>query len=254
MVNHPMTNGPERGGEKARTKRHRDGARRQLVLELPLNPGMGREDFLVTPANEAAYEAISTWPTAPEDPPALALVGPPGSGKTHLGEIWRLEHDALRATPAELNVEAVPLLLSRGALLLEDMPGERLDETALFHLLNMARQEGAHVLMTATSSPATWNVALPDLRSRLSALPFVELGAPDDELLRAVLVKLFADRQLLVGEDVISYLLLRMERSLKAAEELVSALDEAALAEHRRITRPLARKVLEELAARGESE
>ncbi len=227
---------------------------RQLVLELPLTPGMGREDFFVTSANAAAHETISTWPATPEDPPALALVGPPGSGKTHLSEIWRLEHDALRATPTELNVEAVPVLLSRGALLLEDMPGEKLDETALFHLLNMARQEGAHVLMTATGSPATWSIALPDLRSRLAALPIAVLGPPDDELLRVVLVKLFADRQLLVGADVISYLLLRMERSLKAAQELVAALDEAALSEHRRITRQLARKVLEELAGRGESE
>ena len=245
-----MTSKPDGTGTNRTRRRRRAATPRQLTLELPLAPGLGREDFLVTPANESAFEVISGWPATPHDPPALALVGPPGSGKTHLAEIWRLEHDALRATPAELEVEAVPTLLSRGALVLEDMPGRHLDETALFHLLNMARQEGANVLLTTTTSPATWPVALPDLRSRLAALPFVEIGPPDDELLRAVLVKLFADRQLLVGDEVVSYLLLRMERSLTAAQELVAALDKAALSERRRITRPLAARVLKELAWR----
>ena len=239
-----------KGDEKR--NRLRPGAR-QLPLQLPLEPGMGREDFLVTPANEAAYEAISTWPAASGDAPALVIVGPEGSGKTHLTEIWRREHDALRAGAADVRVEMVPALLARGALVLEDMPGANLDETALFHLLNLARQEGAHVLMTATSSPATWPVSLPDLKSRLAALPQVALQPPDDELLRAVLVKLFADRQLRVGEEVISYLLLRMERSLRAAEELVAALDMAALAERRRITRPLVAKVLRALGEGGTS-
>ena len=222
---------------------------RQLAFDLPLAPGMGREDFLVTPSNQAAFDAITRWPSTPHDPSALALVGPPGSGKTHLAEIWRLEHDALRCTPADLTVEAVPTLLSRGALVLEDMPGARLDETALFHLLNLARQDGAFVLLTATGSPATWQVALPDLKSRLAAMPFVELEPPDDALLRAVLVKLFADRQLRVDEKVIAYLLPRMERSLSAAQRLVAALDDAALEQRRNITRQLAAKVLEELEA-----
>ena len=202
----------------------RGAAPRQLALDLPLAPGMGREDFLVTPSNEAAYDAISRWPATPHDPHALALIGPPGSGRTHLAEIWRLEHDALKCVPADLTVEAVPTLLSRGALVLEDMPGRRVDETALFHLLN-----------------------LPDLKSRLAAMPFVELAPPDDALLRAVLVKLFADRQLRVDEKVIAYLLPRMERSLSAARRLVAALDDAALEERRNITRQLAAKVLEEM-------
>ncbi len=267
---------------------------RQLVLELPLSPGMGLEDFLVTPANAAAFEVIMRWPPAdaPGDAPdarqaqaiphvaagqggqmplvpqslpanvqqahALALIGPPGSGKSHLAEIWRLRHDALKATPEALEVEAVPHLLARGALVLEDMPAGNGGsgaagslpprwETALFHLLNMARQSGARVLMTTTTSPVLWPVALPDLKSRLAALPVVELLAPDDELLRAVLVKLFCDRQLVVPQEVVSYLLTRMERSLAAARQLVAALDEAALREKRRITRPLAARVLESL-------
>ena len=222
---------------------------RQLAFDLPLAPGMGREDFLVTPSNEAAFEAITRWPATPDDAHALALMGPPGSGKSHLAEIWRLEHDALKCAPADLAVDAVPTLLSRGALVLEDMPGLRLDETALFHLLNLARQEGAFVLITATDTPATWPVGLPDLKSRLAAMPFVELEPPDDMLLRAVLVKLFADRQLRVDEKVISYLLPRMERSLSAARRLVAALDDAALEERRNITRQLASKVLEEMQA-----
>ncbi len=222
---------------------------RQLSFDLPLAPGMGREDFLVTPCNQAAHAAISRWPASPDDAHALALVGPPGSGKTHLAEIWRLEHDALKCTPADLAVDTVPTLLSRGGLVLEDMPGAALDETALFHLLNLARQEGAFVLFTAEGSPATWPVGLPDLKSRLAAMPFVELEPPDDDLLRAVLVKLFADRQLRVDEKVIAYLLPRMERSLSAAQRLVAALDDAALEQRRNITRRLAAKVLEKMEA-----
>ena len=226
-------------------------AARQLVLALPLTPGMGREDFLETPANAAALAAISGWPAGtPGEGHALALVGPQGSGKTHLAEIWRLEHDALRATAADLRVEAVPALLARGALVLEDLPADAAAaewETALFHLLNLARQDGGHVLITSRLSPPHWNVNLPDLRSRLAALPVAELLPPDDMLLRAVLVKLFIDRQLIVPEDVISYLLARMERSLAAAGQLVAALDAAALREKRRITGPLAARVLAEL-------
>jgi chromosomal replication initiation ATPase DnaA len=225
---------------------------RQLFFHLPLEPGMGREDFLVTESNRAAFGAVTRWPATPDDAHALALIGPPGSGKTHLAEIWRVERDALKCAPADLSVEAVPTLLARGALVLEDMPGPALDETALFHLLNLARQEGAFVLLTATASPAAWPVRLPDLKSRLAALPLATLEPPDDELLRAVLVKLFADRQLRVDEKVISYLLLRMERSLAAASRLVAALDAAALAERRNITRPLAARVLEALFPAGD--
>jgi len=232
----------------------------QMAFDLPLRPGMGREDFLVTPCNAAALEAIERWPGHPPRMPALVLLGPAGSGRTHLAEIWRTRHDALRATAAELNVEAVPHLLARGALVLEDLPGGRegegkgegkggggLDEVALFHLLNMARESGAHVLITTTITPPAWPVRLPDLKSRLAALPIARLEPPDDELLRAVLAKLFADRQLVVGEEVLQYLLLRMERSLAFARDLVAALDTASLREKRPVTRHLAARVLRDL-------
>ncbi len=220
---------------------------RQLAFDLPLDPAMGREDFLATPANEAALAEIQRWPERRTEEPALALLGPPGSGRTHLAEIWRTENDALRATTADLDVDAVPRLLTRGALVLEDVPGDSLDETALFHLLNLARQRRAHVLLTTTIAPPRWPVGLPDLKSRLSAIPVVRLEPPDDLLLRAVLAKQFADRQLKVGEDVLSYLLPRMERSLSFARDLVAELDARSLEQHRRITRHLAAKVLREL-------
>ena len=246
------TRPPQPENDARKSGRKTRGRARQLVLDLPLAPGMGREDFLETPANAAALRAISHWPSGAEgEAHALVLIGPEGSGKSHLAEIWRLENDALKAHAADLRVEAVPHLLARGALVLEDLPADAARapewETALFHLLNMARQEGAHVLLTSCRSPARWPVALPDLRSRLAALPVAEIEPPDDMLLRAVLVKLCTDRQLLVPEEVISYLLTRMERSLTAARQLVAALDAASLREKRRITRPLAARVLAEL-------
>ena len=155
--------------------------------------------------------------------------------------------------PAELAGTAPPDLLGRGqAFLIDDLESglERgqVQEEALLHLYNLVLERGGHVLLTGRSAPARWPIGLPDLHSRLAAVQVVELGAPDDALIEAVLVKLFADRQLRVGGDVVRFLLPRMERSFAAARTLVAALDRAALESRRGITVPLARKVLNELA------
>lgn len=218
----------------------------QLVFDLPLTPGMGREDFFETPANRQALAMVERWPTGDERSPLLIIHGPPGSGKTHLSEIWRARTGALKAAPEDILTANLPALLGGGHLVVEDMQAGGFDETALFHLINLAREQRAWVLLTAAAPAAQWPVTLPDLNSRLAAAMVAEITAPDDELLRAVLVKLFTDRQLRVKEEVIAYLLRRMERSLAAARALVALIDHAALQRKAEITRPFVARLLKE--------
>lgn len=222
---------------------------RQLVLELPHRTAQGRDDFLVTPSNAAAVAMIDSYPDWPHH--GVVLVGAGGSGKSHLLEVWRETSGARRVAAADLGSDTPDRLLERGALAIDDAPGSALDERALFHLLNFARQTGSHVLIASAADPAHWPVQLPDLASRLRALAVARLDPPDDALLRGVLVKHFADRQIAVEEPVISYLMLRMPRSLDAARVVVAELDRLALAEKTAVTRALAARVLQQMTEPG---
>lgn len=219
---------------------------RQLPLDLGHRPALGREDFLVAECNAAAVAWIDRWPDWPGG--GLALHGPAGCGKTHLSEVWRRESGAIRLDAASLAESEPPQLLgnARAAVIddLYDNPGLRADERRFLHLYNLMRERGGHLLLVGRAAPARWPVELPDLSSRLGALAAVEIGAPDDALLSAVLVKLLTDRQLVVGAEVVDYLARRMERSFEAARRIVAALDREALAARRRIALPLAREVL----------
>ncbi len=217
------------------------------MLDLPHRTALGRDDFLVSESNAAAVAMIDQWPDWPSN--AVLLIGPAGSGKSHLVEVWREKSGAGRIAASDLKEPAVPALVAGGALAMEDAPGAGLDEKAMFHFLNHASQQNARLLITSNSYPAQWQVKLPDLLSRLKALPAVAVGAPSDDLLRGVLVKLFADRQLAVEESVISYLLLRMPRSLEAARTLVAGIDRQALEEKAEVTRGLAARVLSAIDA-----
>jgi len=210
---------------------------RQLVLAFEPTASFARDDFLEGPSNATALSLVEQWPDWPAR--AVALVGPEGSGKSHLADIWATRAGARRLAARALDAAAVPGALATGALALENI-GEGVDEVALFHLLNLARESDAHVLLTARTPPAQWTLRVRDLASRLRALPVVELRAPDDPLLRAVLVKLFVDRQLAVDEGLISYLITRIERSFAAARAAVATLDREALQRQRPVTRALA--------------
>lgn len=216
---------------------------RQLTFDLSFRPALGRDDFLVTPSNSAAVALVDQWPDWPSY--AAVLVGPPGSGKSHLVEVWRQKSSAQIEKSADLKVEFVPELLADGALVLEDLSAENLPENALFHLLNFARQNNHFLLLTTQVWPLP--VALPDLHSRLQALPVSVIMPPDDALLRGVLVKLFNDRQIAVDEALISYLLQRMPRSLDMARLLVDRIDKTSLEQGVEVTRVFAGKILAEL-------
>ncbi len=215
---------------------------RQLTLDLPLAPRFGREDFLVSPSNERAYGLVERWPDWPDT--ILLLLGAAGSGKSHLAAIWAACARAWTVDAFEVAHDKVPHLVSNGALVVEDLDRSERDEAALFHLLNLARERRAFVLLTAAGPPEGWGLAVPDLLSRLRLAPAVALDSPDDALLRAVLVKLFVDRQLVVDTTVVDYIALRIERSLARAETIVAALDREALSRGRRVSRAIAAEVL----------
>jgi chromosomal replication initiation ATPase DnaA len=212
-------------------------SRNQLALTLEHAERFGREDFLEGPSNATALRLVERWPDWPDR--IAVLVGPEGAGKSHLAAIWAAATGARTISAAALTESELPAFVDR-ALVVEDAGPGDFDERVLFHLINLARQEHVHVLLTARTLPAGWPIAIKDLASRLRALPVVTLTAPDDALLRAVIVKLLADRQINVDESVVSYIATRIERSFAAARGAVIALDREALRQQRPITRALA--------------
>ena len=217
----------------------------QLPLEFGHRPALTGEDFLVAPCNADAVAWLDRWPDWPA--PALVVHGPRGCGKTHLALVFQGMSGARAITHEMLSKGNPPDLMGAAtAVVLDDAEAFLGAEEALLHLYNWVSQAGAHMLMTSLSPPARWPIGLPDLGSRLKAATAVGVGAPDDALIAGVLVKLFADRQLKVDEDVIGYMLSRMERTFDAARRLVEAADARALAERRNITVPLVGQIFQQ--------
>lgn len=222
---------------------------RQLAFDLPVKTALGREDYFVSPANALAVAALEDWRRWPGA--MMMLVGAKGSGKTHLAHVWAADVGARFLTADDLRAEDVIDAISAQPVIIEDIDGPDLSEEALFHAYNIARSSGQPSLMTASVHPAHHPFALPDLASRLRSVPLTELSAPDDQLLQAVMLKQFADRQLAVPPSLLPYLLGRMERSFAAAQAMVATLDRAALAEGRAVTRALAARVLDKTGPSG---
>jgi chromosomal replication initiation ATPase DnaA len=215
---------------------------RQLAFALPHAESLTRDNFLEGPANAAGLALVDSWPEWPNR--IMLLLGPEGAGKSHLAAIWAEQAGARSTTAHALTAAAVPGALATGALVLEDLRSSDLDERALFHLMNLAREDGAFVLVTAREPPSAFQIELRDLKSRLRAVPMVSLLPPDDQLFRALIVKFCADRQLAADETVVSYLATRIERSCAAARQAVELLDSEALRLGRPVTRALAADLL----------
>ena len=213
----------------------------QLRLELRRTASYRRRDFIVSPTNESAVRALDAWPNWHAG--CLALVGPEGAGKTHLAKAWARKAGAQTVTAATFNAANLSAWMGRPVLV------ENADRCAsddmLFHLINMAGERGGGLLLTARTAPSAWTATLPDLRSRLNALAVAEIGPPDDAVLDGVLRKFFREHHILPGDDLIAYLVRRIERSVPAARAVVEQLDEAAGPDHRPVTRVLARQILE---------
>ncbi|RTL52779.1 MAG: chromosomal replication initiator DnaA [Bradyrhizobiaceae bacterium] len=220
---------------------------RQLAFALPHAESLSRDDFLEGPGNANALALIERWPDWPSR--VMMLVGPEGCGKSHLAAIWAEKAGARTMTAQALSVANVPGALATGALVVEHVQPGDFDERALFHLLNLAREDQAFVLMSGRVAPSSFAVDLRDLGSRLRALPVVALNPPDDAMFRALIVKLCADRQMSVDESVIGYLASHIERSFAAARKAVDVLDAEALRLRRPVTRALAAEIFRDDAA-----
>lgn len=221
----------------------------QLTFALPTRPALGRGDFFVSAANAEAEAAIRAqdWPGG-----KLALYGPAGSGKTHLAHVWAAERAARVISAQDLATQSPDTLAKVSAVAVEDIPeagGNAAAEQALFHLHNLVLASGGRLLLTGRDAPSHWRLALPDLASRCQGTRAVALGAPDDALLSAVLVKLFADRQISVDHRLITFLVRRIDRSFASARAVVDRLDGAALRAGRSLTRSFAAEILAAPAA-----
>lgn len=216
---------------------------RQLVLDLASRPALGRSDFFVSRTNALALAQIDAWPAWPGR--RLAVAGPEGSGKTHLAHVWAARSGARIIGAEELPGLDIGAVEDDAAFVVEDADGlwGHAAEEMLFHLCNRLARRGS-LLVTGREPPARWDLRLPDLASRLAVASVARLDLPDDDLLAAVLVKLFADRQLVVAPDVVRYIALRIDRAIPAADRVVTAIDRAGLAERRPVSLRLAGEVL----------
>lgn len=219
----------------------------QLIFDLGHEEATGLADFVPAAANQDALDFLLSWPGWPH--PATVLAGPSGSGKSHLARIWASHADAEIVSATTGGLEGLGRD-DRCRFVVEDCDGARgaLDERGLFHLFNHCLEQGGALLLTSAVAPSRLGVSLADLVSRLRAATLVEIKAPDESLIEAVLVKLFADRQLEVGPEVTGFAVARMERSLSAARELVARIDRLSLEETRRVTRPLVARALAEMS------
>ena len=220
----------------------------QLSLGFEHRPALGGDDFLVAPCNAEAVAWLDRWPDWPS--PALVIHGPAGCGKTHLCQVFLAATGGRSIAAADVGATPADLLLGEASAAAVDGVDTLVTagrEEDLLHLYNLAAESKRLLLMTARTPPARWDMRLADLRSRMTAAAAVEIGPPDDPLLAALLVKLFADRQLRVDEAVVAFLMARIERSFDAVRRVVAAVDAAALAERRNITVPLVRTVLQEM-------
>jgi DnaA regulatory inactivator Hda len=217
----------------------------QLPFDLGHRAAHAREDLWVAPANADAIAWLDAWPAW--SAPALILHGPSASGKTHLASVWQKMSGALNVTreilPGLRGINDFPK-----ALIVDDAVqyiGDAEAETSLFHFYNRAKEQDAHMLLTARRPAKEWEFVLPDLRSRLLAAPAVAVGSPDEQTMAIVLAKLFSDRQIFVPQDVVQFILSRIERSFSALRDIAEQVDKKALAEKRPVTIPLVREVLQ---------
>lgn len=215
---------------------------RQLALDLAHRPALGAEDFFLSQSNDMAVKFIDDWPQWAQY--GQLLIGPQDCGKSHLINVWRLRADANILKAKELCNSSLQSISPSRPVCIEDLDQGVVNEDALFHLLNMINEQGNHVLISTRVGVGELDFKLKDLQSRLLALPSVSINPPDDNLLKAVMIKQFSDRQMDIEPQLIEYLFKRMERSMRAVSKMVDDLDRGSLGTGRRITKPLARKIL----------
>ena len=216
---------------------------RQNILNFNFRPAIGGQDFQVTLSNKQAFQWLDLWPDW--GVPAIIIYGATGCGKSHLVNLFSVKSGGLLVTPALIRKMGISKILEEVNICILDDAEMGFEEEALLHLYNGLMSSGGQILMTAKKPPSQWGLSLLDLESRLNSIPCVKIGLPDDRLLEAVFAKHFSDRQLLVGSDVVAYLIPRIERSLSMAQKIVDKIDKLSLSSGRKVTLPLVRQILD---------
>jgi DnaA regulatory inactivator Hda len=216
----------------------------QLPFDFPLLNSQSFDDFAISESNKGAVRHINMWPSWEQH--SLLIIGPNSCGKTHLVQSFKNITGGELLEPENLPEidDFLTKLDKKSPIVIIDDADKTVDETALFHIFNAVKEVDGWLLLTAKNPPQQWQLSLSDLSSRLMAMPQVKIDLPDENLLRAVLIKQFSDRQLLVNDAVINYLTTRMERSFQGVMKLVDLIDKAALKDNKNITIPLARDVI----------
>ncbi len=212
----------------------------QYILNFPVLQSHSTDDFVVGGCNKLAVEFVNRWPEWPAH--ALVLIGETASGKTHLAKIFQEKSGGTLLSGRDLTEKDIP---GFSQVVILENADEGVEEAALFHLFNWTRDRGGFLLITARTPPLQWQLALKDLSSRLQSSPLVSLDRPDENILGAAMAKQFSDRQMVIDDRVIGYLLKRIERSFSAVQTVVNRIDTLSLREKSRISVPLAKKILE---------
>lgn len=228
---------------------------KQIPLEFPHRPSLGKEDFLVAKCNVEAVQMIDSWPNWPHF--AICIYGSEGCGKTHLANVFSHNVSAFENYPyripcvqaQDINLESPHKLFSRHHCLIVENLTRKINNEAIFHLYNLFRNEGGNILFTADQAPARMNFPLPDLQSRLNIMPSIEIKAPDDDLLSALILKLFTDRQIMLTPELIEYIVANMQRSFAYARKLVDEIDRISLSRKRAVTIPIIKDAMEVIAS-----
>lgn len=201
------------------------------------------DTLVVAEANRDAARLLTDWRAWPGN--ALALIGPPGSGKTHIALAWLLEAGARQLSPLASPDEGARAFQDAGGRLVLDDVDRARDEAMLWRVLDLAKREGGAMLLVGETGPATWPVAIPDLRSRLAALPVARLGEPDEALMDVVLRRICREQFIQLSDDAAKFLVRRLPRTFEAARQWAAALDEELERGARPVSLKLARKAYE---------
>lgn len=232
----------------------------QLPFEFAHRPYLSKSDFIKAPCNAEAFDMIEMWPQWPTF--ALCVYGPEHCGKTHLAHIFaetvavkaNYPYSLPRLEATDVNLDLPPKLFARSNCLIVENLCENIDEEAMFHLFNLYRNEGGFILFTSTLPPARMNFKLPDLQSRLNMIPAIGIAEPDDDLLTALIIKLFMDRQITVSLDVVNYILVNMHRSFDYAHKLIAEIDNISLSYKRAVSTSIVKEAISSLKHQKQGE
>lgn len=223
---------------------------KQYLLKFALNAYFGEEDFLVTSCNKLAYQTIKSWPYWPHF--GLNIFGPKSSGKSHLAHIWINEVEKFISRPvqipiiqaANINMKNINKIASENQYLVIENVNADINQEAFFHLYNFYFAPERFVLFTSLEPFAKLKIKLPDLKSRLNTIPSAEILMPDDEMLTALIAKQFNDRQIIISQEVLNYILKNSERSFEYITRLVDEIDNISWTYGRAVSIPIVKEAI----------